>query len=431
VTAPSLRLHLRERLPEYMVPDAIMILEEMPLTQNGKIDRKRLPSLSDVRPSPEKTFIAPRDVLELRLAQIWERLLGVHPVSVTDNFFDLGGHSLLAVSMMTAIRDEVGEQAPLSALFQGGTIERLASILRRGVGSRPSHCLVELQASGSLPPLFFVPPAGGSALCYVDLARSLGTDRPFYGFQTPGLYGERDLYTSIQDLAAHYIEAMRKIEPEGPYFLGGWSIGGNIAYEMAQQLGAQSQEVSQLLLLDSAARVPREEHSEEGEGREEPAEEDDALRMIRFFGEALPISKEDLAQLQGDERIDYIVKKAISVNLLPPDIEVVQVRFFLEVYKANGKALRKYVHRAYPGQVTLFKTATPPPLSPSDESKNGEQGVEAPKDQTMGWDNLAAGGVRVVEVPGSHQTMVNKPHVETLALRIRECLDGIREQPET
>src|SRR5262249_54844995 len=151
--------------------------------------------------------------------------------------------SLLAVSLKAIIRNELGQDLPLSALFQGGTVERLAAILRREASSRSWSCLVELRASGSQPPLFFVHPGGGNVLCYLELNRLLGPDQPFYGFQTPGFYGERPLFTRFEDLAAHYIEAMKAVQPEGPYFLGGWSLGGVLAYEIAQQLVAQGQGV--------------------------------------------------------------------------------------------------------------------------------------------------------------------------------------------
>src|SRR5262249_54533253 len=198
--------------------------------------------------------------------------------------------------------------------------------------------------------------------------------------------------------------------------------GGIVAYEIAQQLSAQGQKIGQLLLLDSGARANREEHLEEAEEHAGHIEEDDAALMIRFFGEALQISREDLAQFQGDERIGYILQQAISMKLLPPDVEVAQARSFLEVYRANEAAKRKYVPQAYPGTVTLFKTDRQHTMPPSDGSVRSEQIEKMIQDPTMGWGDLAAGGVRVVEVPGDHHTMVLKPHVETLALRIRNCL---------
>src|SRR4030095_1614157 len=271
-TVAELKRHVGERLPEYMVPELIMTLEEIPVNANGKIDRRRLPAPSDARQSMEGSPVYPRDLLEFKLTQVWESVLGVHPVGVKDNFFDLGGHSLLALRLMARIRNAVGRELPLSALFQGGTIEELAVILRRGASSISWSCLVELQASGSRSPLFLVHPAGGNVLCFSDLARRLGSDRPVYGLQTPGLYRERPLYTRIEDLAAHYIEAIRTVQPEGPYLLGGWSLGGIIAYEMAQQLIAQDQRIGHLLMLDSAINSVMEENV--GGDEETPDDED-------------------------------------------------------------------------------------------------------------------------------------------------------------
>jgi thioesterase domain-containing protein len=419
MTSAELKRYVRERLPEYMVPEAIVVLEKLPVTANGKIDRKRLPSLSDARPSIEGVFVAPRDALELQLVQIWERLLDVHPISVTDNFFDLGGHSLLAISLMTEIQEVTGQQLPLTALFQGGTIEGLASILRRVASSISWSCLIELQASGTKKPLFFVHPGGGNVLCYFDLARCLGLDRPFYGFQTPGLYGELPLYTRIEDMASYYIEAMKEIQPEGPYFLGGWSLGGIIAYEMAQQLVAQGQGVCQLFILDTGVQFLREEHIEEDD-----EQIDEATQLIGLLGEALLISMEDLESFEGDERIDYVLKRAMSANLIPPDVDIAMARSFLKVFNVNGRARRNYIPQVYPGIVTLFKTAVQPSMPPSDGTTPGEEVADTTQDPTMGWCKFAAGGVRVIDVPGNHQTMVSMPHVETLALRIRGCLDG-------
>jgi thioesterase domain-containing protein len=414
----ELRKYLKERLPEYMLPEAIIALDEVPVTANGKIDRKKLPPPSGARQLLNKSIVDPRDHLELQLVNIWENVLGVHPIGATDNFFDLGGHSLLAVSLMARIRNVMGRDLPLSALFQGGTIESLASMLRRESNSASWSCLVELQASGSQPPLFFVHPAGGNVLCYLDLARRLGRDQPFYGLMAPGLNGEQSLYTRVEDLAAHYIETLKTVQPEGPYILGGWSFGGIVAYEMAQQLVAQGQKVSHLLLLDSGARTSS------GEDIEDEVEDDDAALLVNLLSEDLPISTENLRQFQGDEQIDYILKRAMEEHLAPPDVEVAQARSLLRVYRTNEKAGRKYVPQVYPDTITLFKTAKPTVTPSSDGSAASERMKKIIQDPTMGWGELVAGGVRVVDVPGTHITMVRPPHIETLAMRIRACLNG-------
>jgi amino acid adenylation domain-containing protein len=422
----ELRSALRQCLPDYMVPAEWMKLERLPLTASGKLDRKRLPAPSDARQLSEESYVAPRDALELQLARIWESLLGVHPVGVKDNFFELGGHSLLAVSLMAKIRAAIGRELPLSSLFQGATVESLASMLRQEASSMSWSCLVELQASGSQPPLFFAHPAGGVALCYLDLARCLGSDQPFYGFQTPGLYGERDYFTSIEAMASHYIEAMRTVQPEGPYFLGGWSLGCIIAYEMAQQLVAQGQKVSQLLLLDCGAWAHRIDGQFQEQEQEQDMEDDDAELLMSIFAEALPIAGEELEPLKGDERLDYVLKRARSKNILPPDIDVPRARAFLKLYKTNNRAMSKYIAQVYPGTVTLFKTAKNIEIPSSGDAALSEEMLKIIKmeqDPTMGWGGLAASGVRVIDVPGNHQTMVNRPHVETLALKIKDCLN--------
>ena len=427
ITAEELRARLSAALPGYMAPAAFVMMKTMPLTPNGKLDRQALPdlrkgrgegesALSNPRPIREENYVAPRDFFELQLVWIWERVLGIQPIGVRDNFFDLGGHSLLAVRLIAEIRKTLGRGLAVQSLFQAAEIERLAAILRREADSLSWSCLVELQSSGSQPPLFFVHPGGGNGTCYLELARFLGTDRPFYGFQSPGLYGEALLYTKIEDMAAHYVDALKAIQPEGPYFLGGWSLGGIVAYEMAQQLVMQGQRVSQLLLLDSDA-FPSSE-SEIGEDL------DDAALMISLFGDLLPISMADLEPFEGDGRIAYVLKRAKSANLLPPDVEIDQARTFTKVFRTNARARLKYVPQAYPGALTLFKTQKEFTLSPSDRSARSERMRKLMLDPTMGWGELAAGGVQIVAAPGHHETMVAKPHVETLALLIKDCLNG-------
>ncbi|HKX27258.1 MAG TPA: amino acid adenylation domain-containing protein, partial [Blastocatellia bacterium] len=412
-TASSLKMHLRERLPEYMIPSTIIMLKELPVTANGKIDRRRLPMPTDPRHLSKERFVAPRDVLEFHLTQIWESVLGIHPVGVTDNFFDLGGHSLLAVRLMAGIRNAIGRNLPLSVLFQGGTIERLAAVLRREPSSPSRACLVELQSAGSRPPLFFVHPAGGNVICYMGLARCLGSDRPFHAFQTPALDEDGVSYDSIEEMAARYIAALRATQPEGPYLLGGWSLGGIVAYEMAQQLVAQGQNVSQLLLLDSTTL----------NSEEEWIEEDEATALMNLLTGEWGISSERLPRFRSDEQIDSALKQAIGAKILPPDFEVEQARSLLKVYRANVRAARRYVPQVYPGTVTLFKASEPPARSPVADLSHRDLATKMFQDPAMGWKHLALGEVRIIEVPGDHQTMMSPPHVETLALWIGSCLE--------
>ncbi|HEX3640721.1 MAG TPA: non-ribosomal peptide synthetase, partial [Ktedonobacteraceae bacterium] len=246
----ELRTFLQRKLPQYMVPSAFVVLEAWPLSPNGKIDRRALLDYNSAKLAQQEAFVAPRTTLELQLVQIWEDLLGIHPIGVTENFFVLGGHSLLAIRLMAQIQEQFGKNIPLSNLFQGGTIEHVASSLQQHDLSLGQSPLVAIQPHGSKRPFFCVHPGSGNVLCYYKLACNLGLDQPFYGLQDSDIYGEEVVYTPIEDMAACYMEALRAIQPEGPYLLGGYSFGGIVAFEMAQQLRKQFHEVALLAIFE-------------------------------------------------------------------------------------------------------------------------------------------------------------------------------------
>ncbi len=405
-TSGELRGFLREKLPDFMVPAAFVRLEALPLLPNGKVDRRALPAPQEAQLALNSVFVAPRDTLELQLKQIWEDILETRPIGITDNFFDLGGHSLLAVRLMTQIQNRFAQDLPLSSLFQGATIEHLASILRRQTASLPWSSLVRIQPIGSKRPFFCVHPVGGNVLCYVDLARHLGLDQPFFGLQAPGLEGEREPHSRIEDMAAHYIEALRVVQPEGPYLLGGWSFGGVVAFEMAQQLQKQNHEVPLLVLIDSG--VPTFDSSN--------AIIDDtkllALLPIQLgypLEKSLSVRYDDLHRLDFEEQLNYVLERARMANIMPPDAGLSQIRRLLKVYKANIQAMQSYIPQVYPSRITLFRAS--------------EGLAEDHQDPSLGWREFAAGGVEVYTLPGDHYTMVREPHVQVLAGRLAACLD--------
>jgi amino acid adenylation domain-containing protein len=420
VIPEALKSHLRESLPEYMTPETIITLDAMPITSNGKIDRKRLPDPANSRLTSEESFVQPRDLFEHKLAKIWESVLEVKPIGVRENFFELGGHSILAAILMARIQSEFGRELPLSALFQEGTIEQLGALLRTDAESFTWSCLVELQGEGAKPPLYIVHPGGGNVFGYFELAHFLGSERPVFAFQEPGLYNNQKLLTKIEDLAAHYIAAMQEVQPEGPYILGGWSLGGIIAFEMAQQLLNQGQQISQLILLDSRAPLDREESPVDGEDHDE--KEEDAVLLMELFSGGLKMAKNELEPYSGDERIEFVLKRGVDFNIFPPDVTVSLARSYLAMFRSNSKAKRQYTPRVYPGAVTLFRT--PKLLNVTSENVSGpnERLVKILMDPTMGWEQYAAEGVNVIEVPGHHTTMMGKPHVEILAKRIKDHL---------
>jgi amino acid adenylation domain-containing protein len=238
-----LRHRLREVVPDYMVPAAIVLLEKFPLTANGKVDRSSFPVPSMEPVHDQAQVIEPRNRIELQLAAIWEQVLEITPVGVRDNFFSLGGYSLLALRMFDAIEQTFGTRLPMALLFQAPTIEQLANVLAdEGCGVR-WRSLVAIQPEGSNPPFFAVPGVGGNVLVFARLAKLLGDDQPFYGLQARGLDGKEKPFLRVEDMAAHYIDEIRSIQPQGPYLIGGTCTGGLAAYEIAQQLVAQGEEV--------------------------------------------------------------------------------------------------------------------------------------------------------------------------------------------
>ncbi|MFZ0638726.1 MAG: alpha/beta fold hydrolase, partial [Candidatus Acidiferrales bacterium] len=398
-TVEELRGFLKEQLPEHMVPAVFVLLDALPLLSNGKIDRRALPAPDRSRPGLEKSYVAPRDDLELQLTRIWEEVLRVRPIGVRDNFFELGGHSLLAIRLFALIEIRLGRKLPLTAVFQGATVEHLVGVLRQQTTRGPQSSLVPIQPGGSKRPLFLVHPAGGHVFPYVHLAQFLGPDQPCYGLQAKGLEDGQDPHTRIEDMATYYIQALQTMQPTGPYLLGGWSMGGVVAFEMAQQLHAQGQRVALLALLDGRIPTPEETF---------PDEDANVILLVeRYFGISFG-PMESLAQLSKDEQLAFILERAKSAGLVPAELDVSQARRFVELLRSDLRATQNYGLHLYPGRVTLFKASeTPEGASP---------------DATLGWSAWASGGVEVHIVPGNHANLVYEPHVEVLAEKLTACL---------
>ncbi|HEX8822627.1 MAG TPA: amino acid adenylation domain-containing protein, partial [Archangium sp.] len=399
----ELRARLRERLMEAMVPSVCVYLETLPLTSSGKVDGRALPAPEEVRPGG-RAFVAPRDEWERELAHVWEEVLGVRPVGVTDSFFELGGQSLLAVRLVARLQERLGRAVPLASLFEAPTIEALAVRLRAGVPASVQGNRVTLQPEGMLPPVFWVHPVGGNVLCYAELARHLGSERPFHAFQATGLDGREAPLASVEDMARRYVEQVRAVQPEGPYLLGGWSLGGAVAFEMARELRRQGQEVSLLALLDSFAPV-----------ESPPPEPDEATLLAGFaadlarsVGREVLLGPESLAGLTGEERVRTLWTHAREARLLPPGTGVEELRALLEVARANLRAVARYNPSPYEGRVVLFR------------ARDARRGAEV--EPTHGWARLVSSGLSVEDVPGDHHGVLRAPHVDALAERLERWL---------
>ena len=247
----ALRAALRSALPSYMVPSALVSLDALPLTTNGKLDRSSLPIPEDMRSAAIHGTVAPQDNLERHLVAIWERVLGVHPIGIADNFFDLGGHSLLAVQLFERIARHYGRRLPLGILFERGTIKELAVLIRQDQSASDRVAAVAIQPLGNKPPFFCAYPYHGLILCYRHLARYLGPDQPVYGLQPPTTDLGELAGIRVEDMAACCVHQIRAVQPRGPYYLGGYCSGGILASEIAHQLQVQGETVALLVLFDT------------------------------------------------------------------------------------------------------------------------------------------------------------------------------------
>jgi acyl carrier protein len=256
VEAREIQAFLATHLPGHMVPARLEILAEFPLNPNGKLDKRALAALLSPLKAGAEKHAAPQDELENRLLAIWRNLLE-HPDSgMEDDFFALGGHSLLAVRLFAEIEKEFEVKLPLAILFQTPTPAGLARNIRdwsvrvaEGTHLKSSP-LVPLQTRGSRPPFYCIHAVGGGALYYSAMASYMSEDQPFYGIQALESEYRSEHYASIETIARHYIEVIREVQPEGPYYLGGYSLGGSIAYEMARQLTALGQKIGLLVSFD-------------------------------------------------------------------------------------------------------------------------------------------------------------------------------------
>jgi len=408
-TTAGLRQHLSEKLPAYMVPTAFMTIDALPLTPNRKLDRRALP-VPDQDSGNELT--PPRSAIEKSLAKIWQEMLGVEAVGVYDNFFELGGHSLLAVRLFAVIEKKFGIRLPLATLFQAPTIAQVAALLEPECPTAAWSSLVPIQPLGSKQPFFCVHAVGGNVLEYYDLARHLGPDQPFYGLQSHGLDGKQQPHTRITEMAAHYIKEIREFQPEGPYLIGGRSLGGMIAFEMASQLKAAGQEVALLALLDSYPV-----------GYTKMAQDAGALRgtVVRTV-RRLRAHLSNLRAISFQEKSLYLREKA---QYAPIRLKSLAWRAMYRCYKNLGRALPRtlrdvqefnwlaahtYVPHLYDGKVTLFWAS---------------RDVRASFDLVSGWRVLAGGGMDVHEIPGSHLDMIKEPHVSELAAKLKACLESV------
>jgi thioesterase domain-containing protein/acyl carrier protein len=353
--------------------------------------------------------------VELQLVQLWEEILNVHPVLIDDDFFELGGNSLVAVQLMARIRQVFQRDLPLAILFQSSTILKLGHVLRQEMEPGSLSPLVAIQPQGNRPPLFCVHGLGGEVLSYYELARSLGLEQPVYGLQAPPPADVGVEPISLAAAAATYIAAIRAVQAQGPYHLTGYSYGAVVAFEMAQQLRQQEEEVALIALIDGFSPLV----ARRGRGRSDVMMLASLAREVaRRSGQSLNLTNESVEKLPPDHAIRHILDLLLESSLLPPETDLDWIHRFLNGIKAREESLEKYQPRVYDGELTLFISTE---LDLETARVFTGLGIDV-HDPTRGWDALTTRPLKIFPLPGYHETILQAPDVEVLAEHFRGCL---------
>jgi len=408
----DLRDWLKQRLPPYMVPAALVALPALPLTNNGKIDRKALPTPEQASASANGQFSAPRTQTEKAMATIWEQVLGIEKVGIHDNFFDLGGHSLLAVNLFAQITQAFGSTLSLNTLFETPTVEDLARFIDDQRESTPKNRVIPIRAQGTKPPVYWIPGGVGSVLAFRKISDLLGASQPVYGLESrvpePG-----DPIETVEVRAKHLLEQIRIVQPKGPYYLIGFCAGGLVAYEMAQQLRIMGERTAFLALVES---VP---YNYSGF----------RIRLASYYvqhywwkfrqnltqaGIAGTIKKAYLwathrAEPEPDDQVAP-PNPALIADSSPEVIARIR-RIELDLRESD----KQYVPEPYPGSACLIVG----------QADYWCQGVTTDTDLRLAWGRLTGGGAKIDIVPGDHLDMLFEPLVrdfgEKLGNRLREA----------
>jgi aspartate racemase len=416
----ELRQFLQSRLPDYMIPTVFITVEAFPLSPNGKVDRERLLLLLTDENLIDSDIQAPTNAIETQLTQIWQDILGISPISITDNFFDVGGHSLQVVRLTNQILHTFNVHLPLSTLLQAPTIAQLAAIITQRT---QLNSLVELRAGGDLPPIFLIHDGDGETLLYRNLANLLASDHPVYGIQ-PQVGGKFPiLQTRITDMVTTYLQQIQAVQPTGPYYLGGLCAGGVLAYEIACQLQQQGHSVAMVALFDAVHPSLDRSQWIQTQRRDRIAQiiyQKQSASLWNLLQRGAIVLKKALNLI----RYETISRLESALNLITFDI----LRFCsdrqqtppawlkpLAVRKVYLLAEAEYVpSQQFVGSLLLFRAT---------QGQEDDQPYQEIYNQPdLGWGPCSTQAVSIYDVPGGHSSLLRLPHVQAIADRLNTHL---------
>ncbi|MFK5969463.1 MAG: amino acid adenylation domain-containing protein [Candidatus Marithrix sp.] len=368
---PKLRQYLQEQLPDYMVPALFVMLDTMPLTPNGKIDRNALPEPDGLRPQLKTDYIVPQTKTEQRIAKLWQQILKINKIGIHDNFFDLGGNSLLAVQFITKLNVNFQINLAIHSLLNAPTIAELIKLIEGNIIELPPNLVILQTGNSKKTPLFLMHPGGGHIYFYKDLVHHLDSDQPVHGIQAQGTYGNSKPLTKVEEMAAKYIEVIQIVQPEGPYLLGGACFGGVVALEMAKQLQELNQQIALLAVIDTPV----------------PGQIPFKLKLHHYF-----------------EQIKMTIK-------MIPDWNVERLYNILKLHNLNYQAFLDYKPAIHSGKILFF--------SAKERNEFNTQFLE------QAWSNLAAEGIDIYRIQGNHVTMNYNPHVKILSEQLMKHIEKV------
>lgn len=393
---------LRQNLPYFMIPNNFNRVEALPLTPNGKLDRKELGNRSLITETILEhkkknrfeilTESLPRTQLEYEIQKIWLEILNLKTITLKESFFNIGGNSIMLVQLLAKLRKKYQVEIPLNVFYEDPSIQHLAEIIKNDTRMKQNSFITCVQKEGQGRPLFVFHQTGGNWFRYLELVKHLGSDNPVYALGISNPYGDSD---NLKEIAAIYIEEIKKVQPVGPYQFIGHSFGGNIAFEIALQLQAKNEEVSMLALLDSLLPPFRKNVDE--------------FELILDYMERYNLNSEEIEKFRNSDqkkRLELMLHLGIEKGYLPPNMELEEMEKTLSV---NIK-----LHRAlftYPKPSTLFK---------------GDimffRAIKEEKDALKGWDDFIEGIITLYDINSTHGVMLTEPSVAEIAREIKKKL---------
>lgn len=394
LTTSAIYQFLINKLPTYMVPSRFILLDEMPLSENGKILRQALPTPDITRPNLNTLYSKPRNSSEKKLAAIMGEILGIDKIGIHDNFFELGGDSLAAVGFMAEIEEQFGKVLPLAILFELGTIEQLVYEIEQGQDNKPWSPLVPIKTSGSKPPLFFVHTRGGNVLGYSEFISHMDKEQPVYGLQAFGVMKGQQAHSDVKMMAALYLQSIRTVQAKGPYFIGGHSFGGIIAFEMARQLLASGESIGALFVIDTWL-----------------------LRQFKFNAIKYYLSQIITPFCAPTKKVLLTVKaKFQKPDKRPPPIK--KYKYSDEVHQQMSVAHKKAQEHYQPETINCNMI-----LVRAKEIRLKTYGIQHYfGKESMGWKRLVSGDIQVPFVDGGHMNLMHGIYAKKFARTIQQHL---------